>query len=256
MISDALLQSVWVRIVLAIFFILSGALTTLGLLLASPSFWYLPCAALWTLFGFVWLIRPSLAAGLSSFPVLGIAIMSVQTLPNIRQTDTGYKLLLLSVAIALVLIGVTLRKRTARKIVPVAVSFSLVVVAFLVDREFTGKVAIHSYSMNWSANGMAPWGRVESDEKGEFPVVIYQSVNGGYCYDAVFSPELKARLTAFNRPTVTVEYNVFSDFGHERGYNIHAIDGLIFNLGYRPVRPSDGYGGYVMNPYSSGDCQR
>jgi hypothetical protein len=256
MAPDALFQSVWVRIVLAVFFSLSGALAMLLLLLGTPSFWYLPCAVLWTLSGFVWLIRPSLAAGLSIFPVLGITVMAVQTLPNFRQTDTSYKLLLLCVVIALVLVAVSFRKRAARRIIPAAVSFSLVLAAFLVDRGFTDKLAIHAYLMNWSANGVAPWGRVETDEKGESPVVIYRSVNGGYCYDAIFSSELKARLTGSNKTAVTVEYNIFSDFGHARGYNVRSVDGLIFNVGYRPLHSGESYGGYIMNGSGSGDCQR
>ena len=137
-----------------------------------------------------------------------------------------------------------------------AISFSLVLMAFVVDRLFTNKLAVHSYSMSWSANGVAPWGDVETDEKGEPPVVIYRRVNQGYCYDAIFSPELRARLTASNKPVITVQYNVFSDFGHERGYNVRAVDGLVFNHGYRPLRSGERYGGYVMNGSGSGDCQR
>ncbi len=255
MAPDALFQSIWVRIVLAVFFSLSGTLTILLLLLGTPSFWYLPCAALWTLFGFVWLIRPSLAASLSIFPVLGITVLAVQTLPNFRQTDISYKLLLLCAVIALALLAVSFRKRAARRIIPAAVSFSLVLAAFLVDRGFTDRLAIHSYSMNWSANGVAPWGRVETDEKGESPIVIYRSVYGGYCYDAIFSSELKTRLITSNKTAITVEYNVFSDFGHERGYNVRSVDGLIFNVGYRPLRAGESYVGYSMNSSGSGDCQ-
>jgi len=182
--------------------------------------------------------------------------MLVQPFPSFRQTDLTYRLLLLCVVIALTLIAFTFRNREARRIVPAAISFSLVLTAFLIDRGFTNKLSIHSYSMNWSVNGIAPWGHVETDEKGESPVVVYLNTNGGYCYDAIFSPELKARLSASNKPVVTVEYNIFSDFGHKRSYNIHAVDGLVFNVGGQPLRSGERYGGCIMNGSSSGDWQR
>lgn len=81
--------------------------------------------------------------------------------------------------------------------------------------------------MNWSANGVTPWGEVETDSRGEPPVVLYRSVNGGYCYDAVFSSELKVKLSALKDPTANVEYNIFSDFGREKSYNLRAVDGFL-----------------------------
>ncbi len=256
MAPDAFFQSRWVRVGLGFFFCLSGTLAILLLLLGAPSFWYFPCAVLWTAFGFVWMIRPSLAAGLSVFPVLAIAVMVVETSPNFQQTDLYYRLLLLCVIVALVLIATSFRSREAQKVIPAAISLSLVLVAFGVDRAFTNKLTIHTYSMDWSASGSAPWGNVQRDEKGQPPVVIYRSVGEGYCYDAIFSPELKAKLTRSNKTVVAVEYNVFSDFGHERGYNIRSVDGLVFNDGSRSLRPGDSYGGYIMKGPSSVDCQR
>lgn len=202
------------------------------------------------------MIRPSLAAGLSVFPVLGIAVMMVQALPNFWRTDVLYRVLLLCIIVALALIAASFRISEARRVIPVAISLSLVLVAFVVDRAFTNKLAIHSYSMNWSTSGTAPWGNVQADEKGQPPVVIYRSVGGGYCYDAIFSAELKATLMASGKTAVNVEYNVFSDFGRERGYNIHSVDGLVFNDGSRSVRSSESYGGYIMNGPSSVNCQR
>ncbi|MDE3136528.1 MAG: hypothetical protein KGL59_08130 [Acidobacteriota bacterium] len=248
-------ESRWVRVLLGLFFLLSGALVSLLLLLATPSFWYVPCAILWAASGFVWMVRPSLAAGLSLFPVLGIAALLVSTLPNFKQADTFDHLLLLCVAVALALLATAFRRPETRRVVPLAISLSLVLAAFVVDRAFTNKLAIHTYSMEWSVNGSAPWGNVETDEKGQAPVVIYRMVGGGYCYDAVFSPELKSRLVQSNKTLIRVEYNVRSDFGHERGYNIRSIDGLLFNDGNRALRSSDGYGGYVEGSLKSVDCR-
>jgi hypothetical protein len=181
MARDAFFESRWVRVGLGLFFCLSGALAFLLLLLGAPSFWYFPCAVLWTAFGFVWMIRPSLAAALSVFPVLAIAAMVVEYLPNFRQTDVLYRVLLLCVIVALALIAVSFRRPAARNVMPAAISLSLVLVAFLLDRGFTNKLAIHTYSMDWSASGSAPWENVQNDEKGQPPVVIYRNVGGGYC---------------------------------------------------------------------------
>jgi hypothetical protein len=92
----------------------------------------------------------------------------------------------------MVLIVVSLRWPEARQLKPFVVSLILVLIAFSLDRLFTRKVAVVAFSMNWSANGVAPWGDVERDEKGELPVVIYRKLDEGYCYDAVFSSALKA----------------------------------------------------------------
>jgi len=131
----ALVQSKWFRPSVALFFVLSGALATLMLLLGTPSFWYFPCAVLWALSGFAWLTVPSWAPGLSVFPVFGMAVMMVQTLPNFRQTDSIYRILLLCVVIALVLIAASFRIKEARKILPVAVSFGIVLSVFVIDRQ-------------------------------------------------------------------------------------------------------------------------
>jgi hypothetical protein len=109
--------------------------------------------------------------------------------------------------------------------------------------------------MNWSANGVAPWGDVERNEKGETPILLYRNVDGGYCFDALFSSELKSQLRESNKSPVHVEYNVFSDFGHRRSYNIRSVDGLIFNEGLKPVRSGEGYGGYILGSKSM-DCGR
>ena len=99
-------------------------------------------------------------------------------------------------------------------------------------------------------------GEVERNAKGETPVVLYRKVAGyGYCYDAVFSPELKSRLVAANKQAIDVAYDLFSDFGQKRGYNLRSVDGLLFNEGERPVRPGEGYGGQILG-ISSMDCLR
>jgi hypothetical protein len=250
-------RSIWTRIFAALLIFFSGAFVTLVLLLSAPSFWYIPCALLWTISGIVWFFRPSFAASFSVFPVLGVAVLVVRILPHFREADFTYRVLLLCVVLALASIVGSFKWARGPELIPMAISFGLLLIAFSVDRIWTNKVQVHEYSMNWTANGTAPWGQVETDEKGESPVVVYRSVDGGFCYDAIFSPELKEKLMRSNEPAVVVEYDVFSDFGHERGYNIHSIDGVVFNEGDRNLRSGEMYGGYIETDASRAvDCRR
>jgi hypothetical protein len=182
--------------------------------------------------------------------------MLVRALPHYKKLDSIFGLLMLFVVIAIALITVALLQEEARNFRSVAISFILVLTAFAVDRVFTNNFEVQSYSMSWSANGTAPWGRVQVGEKGDPPVVVYRMVNQGYCYDALFSPELKARLAASSKPIITVDYNVFSDFGRERGYNIRAVDGMDFNDGSHDIRSANGYGGYIQGSSGASDCRR
>jgi len=193
---------------------------------------------------------------MSVFPVLTIASMLITVLPHFKQLDSIYWLLILCVAFALAVISVAFQQMEARNFAAIAISFSLVLTAFAVDRLFTDKIEIHSYSMSWSANGVAPWGDVQVSNKGESPVVLYRMIDHGYCYDALFSPDLKSKLIGSNKSAVTVEYNIFSDFGRERSYNVRAVDGMVFNAGSHVVRSADGYGGYVGDGAGSNVCGR
>jgi len=181
--------------------------------------------------------------------------MLVQILPNFRKTDSVYRILFLCVVTALVLVATSLRRPETRQLNSIVISLILVLLAFGVDRLFTGRVAVIAYQMNWSANGTAPWGDVERNEKVEVPFVVYRKVEGGYCFDAVFSPELNARLAGSDKAVINVEYNVFSDFGRRRGYNLRSVDGLIFNQGDRPVRSGEGFSGYIEGSVRV-DCGR
>jgi len=248
------------RGVAAILFFLSGAWVTLILLLSASSFWYIPCGFLWTLSAVIWLIEPSWAPGLGIFPVLGVAVMLLQPLSGSGHLDrnSGYWLLSIAVpvVIALSLISFSLRNRNARKAWPFAVSFVLVLTSLAVDRLFTNKLAVHSYQMSWSASGVAPWGDIELGQTGQPPVLVYRRNQHGYCYDAVFSSELKARLIGSNKSTITVEYNTFRDFGQQKSYNIRDVDGLVFNDDNRVIRAAEGYGGTVLDSGASVECER
>jgi hypothetical protein len=109
--------------------------------------------------------------------------------------------------------------------------------------------------MQWTANGVVPWGEVEKDARGTFPVILYRRLGESYCYDAVFSPELRNQLSQSKAPVIEVAYNVIRDFGKLRGYNIRSVGGLVFNDGRRIVRPGEAYGGQILNGTGSAtDC--
>src|ERR1700722_17494438 len=111
-----ILQTARLRIMVALFFILSGAFMSL-MTVMGWGLLYLCLSTLWLIFGFVWLVRPSFAARLCVFPVLGIAvIMAPLFLPPYRKhTELSpilwfYGLQVVFAVIALALVVTTIRK--------------------------------------------------------------------------------------------------------------------------------------------------
>jgi hypothetical protein len=246
MVRTLLTRSVWARTVVGIFFCVSGAFVTSVLSIGAPSFWYFLCGVLWTLSGLVWIFRPSIAPALSLVPVLALAVFALRIVMHILQEGAIDRLLCLAVFLMLGLIVICFQWGARQHRLALAISLGLVLIAFVVDRHWMHRISVVEYSMNWTVDGVTPWGRVEVDETGQPPVVVFRRVNDGYCYDAIFSIELSQKLRASNKPTTSVQYNIFSDFGRQRSYNVRAIDGLIFNDGDRVVRAAqEGYGGYV-----------
>lgn len=123
-------------------------------------------------------------------------------------------------------------------------SLSLVLCSFVIDRSFTNKVTVRTNQMYVAVDGHAPWGDVGpewSDDSA--PIVLYRRVGNDYCYDAFKSEELRRRLLPRNGQTVTVEYNLFSDFGKEHSYNVRSVDGLLLSEGQHKVRDYERFGG-------------
>jgi hypothetical protein len=163
--------------------------------------------------------------------------------------------LALAIVLAVGLIVACMWKTMSRSIVPASISGILVLAGFALDRVFTNQVTVRTYSMQWTANGVAPWGEVERDGCGNAPVVLYRKLGDSYCYDAVFSPELRNRLSQSIAPVIEVAYNVFRDFGKLRAYNIRSVGVLVLNDGHRTVRSGEGYGGQILNGSGSAtDC--
>ena len=106
--------------------------------------------------------------------------------------------------------------------------------------------------MNVAINGHAPWGDVGPQWSGNsLPIVLYRRLGDSYCYDAFQSEELRQRLSSKDGRTVEVEYNVFSDFGKERSYNVRSVDGLLLNEGQRTVRDVERFGGQILGSTST-----
>lgn len=104
----------------------------------------------------------------------------------------------------------------------VAVGLICLTVRFLsMDRP-----VVRSFRAHWSINGEVPWGTTERDKDGGFTVVVWHPVQGGYCYDAVFSKDLRNRLANLHAATVDVDYNLFSNFGRPRRHTVKSVDGI------------------------------
>jgi hypothetical protein len=134
-----------------------------------------------------------------------------------------------------------------------ALSFALIALSFATDRLFTNKVQIRTVQMAYSLDGKTPWGDdTQRDAQGKPPVLIFVRRGEGYCYDAVFYEPLVVKLAASHASEVEVQYNVFSDFGKERAYNIRSIDGIMFSDKYRELVQYDSYGGTALVPADGG----
>jgi hypothetical protein len=240
-----------VQVAGATYFLFISVIGGAILLLWSPSFWYVICAAGLLIAGILWLFRPAFAAAFATPPIIGLAFL----FGYFGMTrDTLYLALILLMAIALVVIPL----RRGLTVAPLIVSICFILVGFWVDRTFTQKIKVRAYDMHWSVDGQVPWGNSGPLEQNGKPlVVVYRNLDGGYCYDALYSTELKQTLLKDAPPTVRVEYDLFINFGKETGYNIRSVDGVQFNDGLKSVRDEKGFGGHML-PGNSGpyeDCR-
>jgi hypothetical protein len=62
--------------------------------------------------------------------------------------------------------------------------------------------------------------------------------------------ELRNRLAEKGGDGVMVEYNVFSDFGHEQSYNVRSVDGLLLADGRHAVKDAERFGGQMLTDNS------
>jgi hypothetical protein len=238
------------RIASAVYFGVAGVIVSLALSLSGPSFWYVICAYAFTLTAIGWAWRPSIAAGLSIGPVIGLAFLFQYCAKTVYGLYLGGIL-----AVAVVFVMLAFRERAGRNMYPIVVSLVLISLAFATDRLFTNKVYVVTYQMDWSVDGRSPWGDVGPiSESGKPLVVLYRRVGDGYCYDALYSSELRDRLLVTGAHSATVEYNTFRDFGKMRSYNVRSVDEIVFHIRERVVRDENGFGGHILTGKESSSC--
>jgi hypothetical protein len=233
----------------ATLFIVGGACLTLASLLGAPSFWYIPCVCALIPLGLVWwLCPPPLAAGLSIGPLVAAVAL-------VRYLSGMWLAVLVACLIsAVILILAALRSGGGWKL-PLLVSLVYLAAVFLTDRLFTSRVKVKTFQMSIALDGKAPWGQVGPEwDDGTPPLVLYRNVSGSYCYTAFRSQELRERLAQKRSNTVSVDYNVFSDFGRMRGYNVRSVDGVLLHDGERVVKDAEQFSGQMAMDNFSSPC--
>jgi hypothetical protein len=232
------------RVIGALLFIIGGrALILMSLVGAAPSPWYFLCFCALPLVGIIWIWRPPLAAALSIGPLISVGALLVYVSGMWAFSRVWALAVIVGLTTATVLVVTALRGFPSWRL-PVVVSLAFVFITFATDRLFTNKTTVRTYQMYVAVNGHAPWGEVGSD--GSAAVVLYRRLGNSYCYDAFQSEELRQRLAPKDGHTITVEYNIFSDFGKERGYNVRSVDGLLLANGQHTVRDFERFGGQIL----------
>jgi hypothetical protein len=234
------------RILAGTLFTIGGWCLTLVGLLGAPSFWYVPCIDALIPLGFVWwLYPPSLAAALSVGPLIAVGAL-------LRYlSGRWFAIAAVCLIAAVILVVIALHHGRAWKL-PLFISLAYLASAFGTDRLFTNRVKVKTFQMSIALDGNAPWGQVGPEwPDGTPPLVLYREVNGSYCYTAFKSKELRDRLARKHSDTVTVEYNVFRDFGHSRRYNVRSVDGVLLADGEHVVKEAERFsGGMLIDNYS------
>jgi hypothetical protein len=133
---------------------------------------------------------------------------------------------------------------------------ALVLVGYIVIRNFTDLVSVTKVEMTWTAGSQVPWGEVGPPiVDGEPIVVLYRRVGDGFCFHAVYSNVVKEHLESQKSNPVIVELNLFSDFGRVSRSTIRSIEGLEINRGKLVIIPlADDESGFVEINGSSGKC--
>lgn len=238
--------SAWERRAAALLFTIGGTVLVLFSLLGGPSLWYVVCFCVLPIIGIVWLREPIVAAALSIAPLIAVAALLQYGSGMWSFSRMWVAGVIVGLVAAAVFVARTLRRAASWRL-PLVVSLLFVTCAFAVDRLFTNKVTVRAYQMQVAVDGHAPWGEVGPEwSDGSLPIVLYRRLGDSYCYDAFQSEELRQRLASKDGHTVQVEYNIFSDFGKERSYNVRSVDGLLLNDGQHTVRDFERFGGQML----------
>jgi hypothetical protein len=233
-----------------LYFLVIGLAIALVLLNSgAPSFWFLPAALLFALSGLLF-FRPRIAASFALlFPLVFLGLLlylKPWSWPAARGKGFSLAFILL---LCLGLCLVQIRRHGLATLALVSAALALLV-CYGVDRTFTNRLHITTHTMDRTADGTTPWGDPPTpDPTGQFPVLIYTVVPNGYCYETVYSDDLRKHLLALHKPSIKVDYNEFTTFGSPAGYNIHAVEGLVLNDGRHAVLPiRASYGNTMVIP--------
>jgi hypothetical protein len=138
------------------------------------------------------------------------------------------------------------RSRRTAIIFSLIAGLSLIALA-AITRSNWDRVSVREYEMNVAFDGKAPWSNVGPESDGEpAPTVLYRKLGKSYCYTAFQSPSLSSRLKESRRSQVSVEYNIFSSFGHEGRHSLRSVDGALLADGKRIIEDVHEFGAQVL----------
>jgi hypothetical protein len=210
-------------------FIVVGLSVTAFLLLLGGASWLVPCFFSLVPLGILWIRRPELASVLSVGPLLGIA--SSITIPVAGPGPASPWLAAavvtlgivvpLAALLAAVFFLLTALRDWRRWWLPLVLSCTFVAALFISGRLLVDVNTVRTYKMRFRLDGKEP-GR-------ELPkgyVAVYRAVGNGYCFDEINSQKLHDQLPSKLGDEVTVQYEITSDFGRVRGYNVLTVDGI------------------------------
>lgn len=237
-------ESAFVRISATVLFAAGGIFLLLVSLVGIESWWYFPCFCALPILSIIWAFKPRIAAGLSAGPLMAVAMW----IRFIYKLGPFFWLSLSGLVAACLLVLIVARSLRAIR-VPLFLSLAFLAGVFITDRLFTGQVSVKTFQMSVALNGNAPWGTVGPEwSDSTKPLVLYRRVGDSYCYVAFKSRELSDRLANRGGATVSIEVNLFKDFGTERGYNIRSVDGVLLANGEKTVRDAEQFSGQVLGP--------
>lgn len=228
-----------VRLIGAPLFFFGGCCLVLISLIGVPSYWYFLCFCALPVIGAFWAWRPRIGAALASGPLIAV----IAWLRFLSGAELASAVICLIVALLCTFFGM---RGTGRIRALVGVSLSFLCGAFAVDRLFTNQVTIRTYQVQVAMDGRVPWGTVYPEwSGGPPPIVLYRKAGDSYCYIAFRSQELGDHLRSRD-DSVSMQVNVFRDFGRERGYNVRSVDGLLLANGQHSHRDAERFGGQVL----------
>jgi hypothetical protein len=111
------------------------------------------------------------------------------------------------------------------------------------------QLRIKTIEMQFALNGKAPWGEVymENVPPAEF-VLLYREMPSSFCYVTIQSRYIHDQLVLSKKQKITVEFNKYYDFGHEGGFDVRSVDGVLVNDGIHPAAHVDVSSGLMENP--------